>query len=1281
MNITAKILIFCLAFIISVQTVSAASWYVDNAVASSGNGQSWGTAWKNFANINWASVQPGDTIYVSGGSTSKTYYETLTPEKSGTAGNYITIARAVDANHNGRVIIDAQGTRARAVNLVDMNYVKIKGFEMTNNAPGELGMVMLDGGSNLIIDSVKITEFRGQGGVFSEGTDGFTVSNSYIASLYTMNQQTDCIYVQRSKNFVIENNTLIQKNNWLEGSTDTMQFYDIRGGSIIIRNNNMRVENQHGDQGIIGETATSTTSLEILNNVVYEVNPSDPATHGNTIVIKDTFAGPIKIYGNTLYGVDYVETLNVPTRNNVEVKNNIIINTGSNGIATSGRGSNYDYNMYYVPNGASLGGSLNAHEFVTTNPRFVNLANHDFHLTSSSPAIDAGVNLGAPYNIDNAYFTRPHGAGWDIGAYEFGGSVSLTCTDNDGDGYGSPASSVCTYSQLDCNDNNAAINPGATEICGNSVDENCDGVAATCSGTAFAVGQIVEAEAGNIVAPMANNGGVVSTSVDESGTVSFTFNIVQSGNYRLEADMVTTSDADNSLYVSGPDGGEDIFDSATPLNHVWDNVSWRGSGTPTANQYDPKTWSLNAGSATFTFRGREAGTGLDKVRLVSTSTVSIPAPDTNGDGCISLAEISAYAALWLQGELDFSYVQSAANTWRTGQGCGGTQVTNQAPVVTLTSPSNGASYTAGQTVTSSATATDSDGTITKVEFYRNGVLVNTDTSSPYSYQWTSTEGTYSIYAKAYDNSSASKNSSTVSITVNPVVTLFCGDGTCNNQETCSTCSQDCGVCPPVTGNVFYVDKQANGNNDGTSWANAWESFADIAWDNLAPGDAVYISGGASSKTYTESLEIYGIRGTAAAPITIAAGRYAPNPSGHAGRVIIQGPYNHDGNGIKVNGNYQPSVDYVTLKGFDVRGWSSGIHVEDYASYIVIDSMNITDWYDLAGVKLNGVVTSGNTKNGVDHITIKNSDFVSFFDESGEQDGIYVAGVSNVVIHDNYLYIKNQDPMAHTDGIQCGMDCEGLKIYNNIIISSAVYSPEGGGMPLILAAHGPNPVIIYNNFLYMGGVWMPGAYWGSGVIDLHGWDIQSFSSQPPTYVFHNTIISNGPRVRTLGFTYFGTTTSNAYFKNNIVAQYGLGGSHGGGDWLETFSNSRPSPQTINVNNMGHNLWWREWGAVAINGPFTNGATTIDSPTWSQWTGTLGGTGVNANPLFVGNKRLEWTDPAIFTKQAVMEGTLQAGSPAINQGENIKTMVESLGLPWTDINGNPRDSTPDIGAYQR
>ncbi len=55
-------------------------------------------------------------------------------------------------------------------------------------------------------------------------------------------------------------------------------------------------------------------------------------------------------------------------------------------------------------------------------------------------------------------------------------SDSNYCYDNDGDGYGDPANASCDQPELDCNDSDASINPGATEIVDSGVDENCDGI-------------------------------------------------------------------------------------------------------------------------------------------------------------------------------------------------------------------------------------------------------------------------------------------------------------------------------------------------------------------------------------------------------------------------------------------------------------------------------------------------------------------------------------------------------------------------------------------------------------------------------------------------------------------------------------------------------------------------------------------------------------------------------------------------------------------------------------
>jgi hypothetical protein len=94
------------------------------------------------------------------------------------------------------------------------------------------------------------------------------------------------------------------------------------------------------------------------------------------------------------------------------------------------------------------------------------------------------------------------------------------------------------------------------------------------------------------------------------------------------------------------------------------------------------------------------------------------------------------------------------------------QAGNASPSVALTQPANGATYTAPATVSLAATATDSDGTVAKVEFFNGATKLGEDTIAPYGLSWAGVAaGTYTVTARATDDVGSTSTSAPSTITV------------------------------------------------------------------------------------------------------------------------------------------------------------------------------------------------------------------------------------------------------------------------------------------------------------------------------------------------------------------------------------------------------------------------------------------------------------------------------------------------------------------------------------
>lgn len=176
-----------------------------------------------------------------------------------------------------------------------------------------------------------------------------------------------------------------------------------------------------------------------------------------------------------------------------------------------------------------------------------------------------------------------------------------------------------------------------------------------------------------------------------------------------------------------------------------------GTALVSAGYFAPPRWVRIVRSGN-TITGYHSPDGVLWAR-VSTATINLPA-----EAFIGLAVTAANNSALCAAVFD--------NVSITGS----TTNTNRPPTVAITTPANNATFVAPADINFVATASDSDGSISKVEFYRGSTLVRTETTAPYELTLSDlAAGTYAITAKAYDNKGAVTTSSPLQVTVlNPV---------------------------------------------------------------------------------------------------------------------------------------------------------------------------------------------------------------------------------------------------------------------------------------------------------------------------------------------------------------------------------------------------------------------------------------------------------------------------------------------------------------------------------
>lgn len=277
-----------------------------------------------------------------------------------------------------------------------------------------------------------------------------------------------------------------------------------------------------------------------------------------------------------------------------------------------------------------------------------------------------------------------------------------------------------------------------------------------------------------------------ATSIPGTGTTSVATMVSTSGN--LTVSNAPTATNNNGYNAAKPGNTADRMLATSPTGITGDAIQLQltnTTGAPiTALEVGYNIQRFNSASADnelpgyWLFYSVDNGatwTNASALNPAIDGNATVPVPNSAGITTVSPTRITLSPS-WQDGTaLLLRWVDDNAVQSSPDQVVGLDDVTitdfepiGEAPTVAILTPAGGTSFTAPGTVALTASAEDSDGTVTKVEYFRGGTKIGEATSAPYAATWNNvTAGSYTLNAAATDNDGNISFSAPVSIVVNP----------------------------------------------------------------------------------------------------------------------------------------------------------------------------------------------------------------------------------------------------------------------------------------------------------------------------------------------------------------------------------------------------------------------------------------------------------------------------------------------------------------------------------
>ena len=368
--------------------------------------------------------------------------------------SYITIQDVTVEKHSGALkgLIEGSTSSYIVMSRVTVRYGGFQGYG-----------VNFSGGDHNIFQDGLVHDVRNTGIYFKEGS---TYDQVLRNAVYNIGQNTDagdngaiCLGgVDGGSHYgLIESNVVYNV-----GHSDTKAHNHTneidRSNYAVVRYN--RIYNSvKGGIAFGGAAGNHITDAKLYGNIIYDINRSYGSHSGEAPGILIFNADRITICNNVVWNIGtsgpsdealLVDGSNGEILDSIATFNNIIGPSLGNFRRHWQNGANATYthrtsnnNLFYDPvglvlyNGSAFYTKLAAYQAavspqesrsLNSDPRFANSAAGDFTLLTLSPAIDAGANLGSPYNLEllpNSSWPgsvatgdeNGYGSGWEIGAY------------------------------------------------------------------------------------------------------------------------------------------------------------------------------------------------------------------------------------------------------------------------------------------------------------------------------------------------------------------------------------------------------------------------------------------------------------------------------------------------------------------------------------------------------------------------------------------------------------------------------------------------------------------------------------------------------------------------------------------------------------------------------------------------------------------------------------------------------------------------------------------------